>query len=94
MRERAWSLTLKMRRQIPAALVDPLSIEVEGAVVARALGLEVDVFRQLMNDRKITLLCERGTGEDHGRYRATFYHGSRRVRLVVDQHGRVLSGLD
>jgi hypothetical protein len=83
-----------VRRQIPAALVDPLSIEIEGAVVARALGLEVDVFRQLMRDRKITLLCERGTGEDHGRYRATFYHGSRRARLVVDQHGRVLSGLD
>ena len=94
MRERAWPLALKVPRQIPAALVDPLSIEIEGAVVARALGLEVDVFRQLMSDHKITLLCERGTGEDHGRYRATFYHGSRRVRLVVDQQGRVLSGLD
>jgi hypothetical protein len=80
------------RRQIPAALLHPFSIEIEGAVVAHALGLEVDAFRQLMTDRKITMLCERGTGEDSGCYRATFYHGSRRVRLVVDQDGYVLSG--
>ena len=80
------------RRQIPAALFEPPSIEIEGAVVARALGLDLDVFRQLMADRKITVLCERGTGEDNGRYRASFYYGNRRVRLVVDQDGRVLSG--
>jgi hypothetical protein len=80
------------RRQIPADLLDPPSIEIEGTVVARALGLELDVFRQLMTDRKITMLCERGTGEDSGRYRATFYYGSLRVRLVVDRDGRVLSG--
>ena len=92
MRERAWPHALIVRRQIPAALVDPLSIEIEGAVVARALGLEVDAFRQLMTDRKITMLCERGTGPDNGRYRATFYHGNRRVRVVVDEDGRVLSG--
>ena len=81
-----------VRRQIPAALLAPPSIEIEGGVVARALGLELDVFRQLMTNRKITMLCERGTGEDSGRYRATFYHGSLRVRLVVDQDGCVLSG--
>jgi hypothetical protein len=54
------------RRQIPAALFEPPSIEIEGAVVALALGLDIDVFRQLMADRKITVLCERGTGEDNG----------------------------
>jgi hypothetical protein len=41
------------RRQIPAALFEPPSIEIEGAVVALALGLDIDVFRQLMADRKI-----------------------------------------
>jgi hypothetical protein len=81
-----------VRRQIPAQLLEPPSIEIEGAVVALALGLDVDVFRQLMADRQITMLCERGTGPDNGRYRASFYHGKRRVRLVVDQDGRVLSG--
>lgn len=81
-----------VRRQIPAKLSAAPSIEIEGAVVALALGLEVEVFRQLMTDRKITVLCERGTGADNGRYRASFYYGNRRVRLVVDEEGRVLSG--
>ena len=81
-----------VRRQIPAKLLEPPSIEIEGAVVAQALGLDVAVFKQLMTDRKITMLCERGTGPDNGRYRATFYHGNRRVRVVVDEDGRVLSG--
>ena len=81
-----------VRRRIDVELLAPPSIEIEGAAVAHALGLDVDVFRQLMADRKITTLCERGTGPDSGRYRASFYHGDRRVRLVVDEHGRVLSG--
>jgi len=80
------------RSQIPATLVASPSIEIEGSVVARALGLDVGVFKQLMADRKITTLCERGTGADNGRYRASFYYGNRRVRLVVDEDGRVLSG--
>lgn len=63
-------------------------IEIEGAMVARELGLEVDEFRQLMEVRKIKVLCERGTGEDAGHYRATFYHGDRRARFVVDRRGR------
>ena len=45
-------------------------------------------FRQLMEDRKITVLCERGIGDDEGLYRASFYHEGRRVRLVVDGQGR------
>jgi len=64
------------------------AIEIEGAMVARELGLEVDEFRRLMEIRKIKVLCERGTGEDAGRYRATFYHGDRRARFIVDQRGR------
>lgn len=64
------------------------AIEIDGAMVARELGLEVDEFRKLMDIRKIKVLCERGTGEDAGRYRATFYHGELRARFVVDRFGR------
>lgn len=64
------------------------AIEISGAMVAGELGLEVDEFRQLMDVRKIKVLCERGTGEDEGLYRATFYHGDRRARFIVDRHGR------
>ena len=67
------------------------SVEIDGACIARGLGLDVTAFRQLMADRKIALLCERGTGEDSGRWRVTFYHRERRLRLVVDAQGNVLT---
>lgn len=67
------------------------SIAVDAARIARGLGLEVAAFRQLMADRKVTVLCERGTGEDTGRWRASFYYDGRRVRLVVDADGTVLA---
>lgn len=63
------------------------AVEIDGALVARGLGLAVPEFRQLMDRRQITVLCERGTGEDEGLYRASFYHAGRRLRLVVDHEG-------
>ena len=63
------------------------AVEIDAALVASGLDLEVEQFRQLMEQRKISVLCERGTGEDAGLYRASFYHGERRVRLVVDASG-------
>ncbi|MBJ7573889.1 DUF6522 family protein [Luteimonas sp. MC1828] len=68
------------------------SVEIDAALVARELELEVEAFRQLMADGKISVLCERGTGEDAGLYRASFYHGTRRARLVVDAAGRPRRG--
>ena len=62
-------------------------IEVDAAVLADAFEMELGAFRQLMNDRKITVLCERGTGEDQGLVRASFYYERVRVRLVVDGSG-------
>jgi len=78
------------REPIPAVLAESASIEIDGAVVARSLGLDVEAFRQLMADRKITVLCERGTDEDAELYRASFYYGDRSVRLIVDKEGRVV----
>lgn len=79
-----------MRTPIPLALAGPPSIEVDGALVADGLGLDVAAFRRLMDQRRIGVLCERGTGEHAGLYRASFYHGGRRVRLVIDGTGRVV----
>ena len=62
-------------------------VEIDAALVADGLGLAVDEFRRLMEQRKISVLCERGTGQDAGLYRASFYHGQRRVRMVVDASG-------
>ena len=63
-------------------------LEIDGAMVARELGLETGQFRQLMADGKISVLREKGTGEDSGTWRASFYHGKRRARFVVDSRGR------
>lgn len=67
-----------------------VSVDIDGALVARSLGLEPEAFRQLMSDRKVTVLCERGIGEDAGLYRATFYFQERRFRAVVDSSGRIV----
>lgn len=79
-----------MGKPIPVELNPLHEIEVDGERVAQALGLEVATFRRLLEDRKITVLCERGIDEDAGQYRATFYHERRRARLVVDCDGRIL----
>lgn len=80
---------------IPLQLTGPgdapaAAVEVDGVQVAAGLGLDVDLFRQLMEDRKVAVLCERGIGADAGRLRATFYFGGRRFRAVIDGHGRIL----
>ena len=77
-----------MGRPIPIDLTPSRTVEVEAALVARGFGLDPVDFRQLMERRQITLLCERGTGEHAGLYRATFYHQGKRVRLVVDKDGQ------
>jgi hypothetical protein len=72
---------------IPIQLSSARAVEIDGALVARGLGLAIDAFRKLMEDRQVTVLCERGTGEDAGFYRASFYYAGKRVRLVVDADG-------
>lgn len=77
-----------MTRRIPLELNPALEIPIDGTLVARTLGLDVATFRRLMDERRITVLCERGTGADAGLHRASFYRGRQRVRLVVDAQGR------
>jgi hypothetical protein len=79
-----------MDRSISIELAPAREIAIDGGIVARALGLEVESFRTLMKQRKVAVLCERGTGADEGLYRASFYIERRRVRLVVDRDGRIL----
>ena len=76
-----------------AASLSPMavpSIEVSAGPIADGLGLPVTRFRELMDRRQITTLCERGTGADNGTYRFTFYYGKARLRLVTDATGRIL----
>jgi hypothetical protein len=76
-----------MRKSIDIDVVPSQVVEIDGALVALELGLEVAEFRKLMDDGRIAVLCERGKGEDAGLYRASFYHRGRRARFVVDGNG-------
>lgn len=80
-----------MGRAIDITIVDwHAVIHIEGALVAQALGLDVDTFRQRMDNKQISQLCERGTGEDLGLFRTTFYYQGKRARFVVDRDGNVI----
>ena len=80
-----------MPKDIAIELAGAAEIGIDGARVAQGFGLDVDTFRRLMDERAVTLLCERGVGEDEGLHRATFYHGKRRLRLVLDRFGKVVA---
>ena len=77
-----------MGKAIPIDLNPSHTVEIDAAHVAPGLGLDLAEFRQLMEYRKVTVLCERGIGEHAGLYRASFYHDGKRVRLMVDRDGR------
>lgn len=83
-----------MGKSIPLALNPTLEIEIDAAPIATALGLAQDEFLTLLAQQKIDQLCERGIGEDAGLYRATFYHGANRARVVVDREGHFVGAVE
>jgi hypothetical protein len=66
------------------------TIQIDASVLGEGLGLEPSCVTALLRDGTITCRCERGIGEDEGRFRLTFFHAGRRLRLVVDAAGRIL----
>lgn len=83
-----------MGKGIPFDLNPTFEIEIDAAPIARALGLDDGRFRQLLEQRKITQLCERGTGEDAGLYRASFYFEQTRARVVVNREGQLVGDVE
>jgi len=65
------------------------SMEIDARVIGAGLGLEPAQVQALMQAEKISLLCERGTGEDQGCHRITFYYAGRRFRILIDTAGRI-----
>lgn len=66
---------------------------VDAGTLGPLLGLEPAEVWRLMRAGAITSRFERGEGEDAGRFRLSFFHGRRRVTLVVDAAGTVLSSV-
>lgn len=64
-------------------------MDIDAHVIGVGLGLEPAQVQGLMQAEKISLLCERGTGEDQGCHRITFYYSGRRFRILIDTAGRI-----
>jgi hypothetical protein len=65
--------------------------EVEAALLAQAFALDPATVRDRMRAGEITTRCETGTGSDAGRFRLSFRHAGRVLRLTVDAAGTILS---
>ncbi len=65
------------------------TMEIDARLIGNGLGLEPAQVQKLMETEQISLLCERGTGEDQGCSRVTFYYARRRFRILIDTAGRI-----
>lgn len=66
------------------------TLQVDADVVAAGLQITPDALRSALQHGSVTSKCEKGEGDDTGRFRLTFYAPNRRLRLVVDAGGAVL----
>ena len=64
---------------------------VDVSLIANAFDLNPVEIQNLMRAEKITSRCERGVGNDAGRWRLTFWYAQRVLRLTVDENGVILS---
>lgn len=74
--------------EVPARRATP--IEIDASVIGGGLGIEASQVQAKLEEGKISTLCERGIGEDEGRFRVTFYCGKRRFRILIDESGNFI----
>ena len=75
------------------ASIDPTDegFQVEVELIAEGFGLTPDEVNRRMRDGRMTSRCEKGMGEDAGRWRLTFYSGGRTLRLTLGPDLQVIS---
>jgi hypothetical protein len=66
------------------------AVSVDATVVAEGFAIEPALVQPLMHSGAITSVFERGADEDTGRYRLTFFHEKRCLRLVIDSKGNII----
>ena len=74
----------------PVIKIDDGAVEIDASIVGAGLGLEPQEVLNLMRAKAITSVCEHGVDDDAGRYRLTFFSNGQRLRLIVDDCGRVV----
>ncbi|GGE28927.1 hypothetical protein SAMN05421774_12122 [Gemmobacter megaterium] len=65
--------------------------QVDAVTVAAAFGLDPAHLQDKMRPGEVTSLCEKGVDADEGRFRLTFRHAGRVLRLTVDEGGQILT---
>lgn len=70
--------------------VDGSNVKIDAALIAEDLGLRPEGVLEATRAGRLTAVHEQGVAEDAGRVRMTFYHGNRRLRLTLDETGRVI----
>lgn len=66
------------------------SVCIEATLIAADFGLDAPGVLEAMRTGRMTSVWERGVDDDAGRYRVTFFHENRQLRLTVDANGQVL----
>ncbi len=64
---------------------------VEAESIAEAFGISATSVQELMRSGAITSRCEKGEGEDEGRWRLTFFYNNRAFRLTLDEAAKIIS---
>lgn len=59
-------------------------------LIAPGLDLDPADIPALLRRGEITSLCESGLEVDLGLHRLTFFHGGRRLQLVIDAEGHIV----
>ena len=65
--------------------------EVDATLIAEGFDLDPASVAGFMRDGQITSRCEAGVDADSGRWRRTFYHRDRALRLTIDGAGQIVS---
>ncbi len=76
---------------MPEITYGDATIQIEAKVLAEALRLDPDELLRQMREGTITSRLEHGEGENAGHVRLTFFSANRRIRMVADQSGNILS---
>jgi hypothetical protein len=65
-------------------------VALEATLIAADFGLDAPGVLEAMRTGRLTCVWERGVDNDAGRFRVTFFHGNRQLRLIVDATGQIL----
>jgi Family of unknown function (DUF6522) len=65
-------------------------MNVDASIVAEGLSISPELLLERMREGRITSLCEKGEGQDSGRFRLSFFSEHCRFSLIVDESGKIV----